>query len=138
MVVRSTSSAAALVAVALLAAASAQASWTPTRSGAAFSRATSVGQGNAPSGTKVNGKDVRLTWTATTLTNGAAVGGYLVRRYNAATGAEATVAANCSGTVTALTCTENNVPKGSWQYTITPTRGNWRGAQSTNSAAIAV
>jgi len=135
---RSTSSAAALVVGALLAAASAQAAWTPTRSGAAFGRATSVGQGNAPSGAKVNGKDVRLTWTATTLTNGAAVDGYLVRRYNAATGAEATVAANCSGTVAALTCTESNVPKGSWQYTITPTRGNWRGAQSPNSAAIAV
>jgi len=138
MGVRSTSSAAALVVVALLAAASAQAAWTPTRSGPAFSRATSIGQGNAPSGAKVNGKDVRLTWTATTLTNGAAVGGYLVRRYNALTSAEATVAATCSGTVVALTCTENNVAKGSWQYTITPTRGNWRGTESTKSTAVAV
>ena len=138
MGVRSTSSATALVVVALLAAASAQAAWTPTRSGAAFGRATSVGQGNAPSGAKVNGKDVRLTWTATTLTHGAAVGGYLVRRYNALTSAEAIVAANCSGTVAALTCTENNVAKGSWQYTITPTRGNWRGTESSKSTAVAV
>ena len=138
MGVRSTSSAAALVVVALLAAASAQAAWTPTRSGPAFGRATSVGQGNAPSGAKVNGKNVRLTWAVTTLTNGAAVSGYIVRRYNALTGAEATVAANCSGTVAALTCTENNVAKGSWQYTITPTRGNWSGTASTKSTAVAV
>ena len=108
------------------------------RSGPAFGRATSIGPGNVPSGAKVIGKDVRLTWTATTLTNGAAVSGYLVRRYNALTSAESTVATNCSGTVAALTCTENNVAKGSWQYTITPTRGNWRGTLSTKSSAVDV
>jgi hypothetical protein len=138
MVVKSTSGAAALVVVALLAAASASAAWMPTRTGAAFSRATAVGQGNIPTAAKANGKDVRVTWTATTLTNGAAVGGYLVRRYNALTSAEVAVTANCSGTIAALTCTENNVGKGSWQYTITPTVGNWRGTESAKSAAVAV
>ena len=134
--VRNTSSAAALAVVALLVTASAQAAWTATRTGAAYSHATSVGQGVTPTATKVTGKDIRLTWTAATLTNGAGVGGYLVRRYNALTGTEVAITANCSGTIAALTCTESNVAKGSWQLTVTPLLANWRGTESLKSPAV--
>ncbi len=79
-----------------------------------------------------------MTWTASSYTNGGAAAGYLVRRYNASTGVLQTVGSACSGTITALTCTETGVPAGSWQYTITPATGNWRGPESAKGATVVV
>lgn len=96
-----------------------------------------LGSGNVPAGS-VSGHKVTVTWTATSYTNGGTAAGYVVRRYNASTGVLQTIGANCSGTITALTCTENGVPSGSWKYTVTPATGNWRGPESAKSATVAV
>ena len=48
------------------------------------------------------------------------------------------VTATCAG-LTTVTCTESNVPDGTWQYTDTPTYGlNWVGAESAQSAPVVV
>ena len=47
-----------------------------------------------------------LTWGTNTLTNGAGVDGYIVKRYDAGTNALQAVGSGCDGTITATTCTE--------------------------------
>ncbi len=64
--------------------------------------------------------------------------GYIVNRYNASTGAPATVGAGCSGVVTTTTCTEVSVAPGTWVYTDTPVQVNWTGGASPDSSAIVV
>jgi len=115
----------------------AAAAWalTPSRSGAP--RAKMHGPRNAPSAS-VSGHKVTVSWTASSYTNGGAAAGYVVRRFNVSSGIGQTASNGCSGTISALTCTENGVPAGSWQYTITPAAGNWRGAESTKSAVVVV
>jgi hypothetical protein len=127
----------AAVVSALVLCGAAQASWSANASGTAAGRAKTMTGGNVPSGS-VAGNSVTLTWTATNFAEGGAVPGYVIRRFNNLTQTEATVAANCAGTVTATTCTENGVPIGTWRYTVTPAAGAWRGAQSAQSAAITV
>jgi hypothetical protein len=115
----------------------AAAGWSLAGSGSGAAMAKTLGSGNTPSGS-VNGHKVTVTWTASSYTNGGAPAGYVVRRYNASTGVVQTIGANCSGTITALTCTENGVPAGSWKYTVTPATGNWRGPESVKSATVVV
>jgi hypothetical protein len=115
----------------------AAAGWSLTGAGSAAAKAKTLGSGNAPSASK-SGRKVTVTWTASSYVEGGAPGGYLVRRYDASSGALQTIGANCSGTITALTCTENNVPNGSWKYTVTPATGNWRGPESAKSATVTV
>jgi hypothetical protein len=115
----------------------AAAAWTLTGSGAGAAKAKTLGSGSQPTAS-VRGKKVTVSWTASSYTNGGAPAGYLVRRYDASTGVLQTIGANCSGTITALTCTENNVAAGSWQYTITPATSNWRGPESVKSATVTV
>jgi hypothetical protein len=115
----------------------AAAAWTLTGSGLGAARAKTLGSGSKPTAS-VSGKKVTVSWTASSYTNGGAPAGYLVRRYNASTGVLQTIGANCSGTITALTCTESNVAAGSWQYTITPATSNWRGPESVKSATVTV
>jgi hypothetical protein len=115
----------------------AQASWSADQNGTAASRAKLMPGGNVPSGS-VSGSAVTLTWTASTFADGGAVPGYVVRRFNDLTQAEATVGPACAGTVSATTCTESGVPVGTWRYTVTPVAGAWRGAQSAQSAPILV
>ena len=96
--------------------------------------ASSVGAGQTPTAIS-SGTTVKVSWAASTLSSGAAVSGYIVKRYNATTSALQTIGSGCSGTVTVLTCTETSVPSGQWTYTITPVYStNWSGAESPKSA----
>jgi hypothetical protein len=104
------------------------------------SYADSVGSGSQPT-VSASGTSVTLSWTATTTAAGRGVQGYLVNRYAAATGGTATAAAagTCAAVpVTTVSCTESNVPTGTWYYTVTPVLSAWRGAQSARSAAATV
>ena len=115
----------------------AAAAWRLVRSGSAAALAKTLGSGNRPTAS-VTGRKVTVTWTASSFTTGGTAPGYLVRRYNATTGAGQGALNGCSGTITGLTCTENSVPTGSWQYTITPAAGNWRGPESIKSTVVVV
>lgn len=115
----------------------AAAGWRVVASGAAKAKAKTLGSGNRPAGS-VSGHKVTVTWAASTYLEGGAPGGYIVNRYNATTGALQTIGNKCDGTINALTCTENGVPAGSWQYTITPVTANWRGPESVKSLTVVV
>ena len=83
------------------------------------------------------GSTVTVTWAASTLTNGQAVDGYKIKRYSEATHASQTILSACTGTVTALSCVESNVPSGDWVYTVTPVFGtNWLGVESQDSDPV--
>src|SRR5919201_4523239 len=98
------------------------ASWNVSGSGSGYSRTKTMPAGNAPTA-NVSNRNVTVSWTASTLSGGGAVDGYIVKRYNGS-GQQQTIGANCSGTITALSCTENSVPAGTWKYTVTPVLGN--------------
>ncbi len=108
----------------------------PGGSGAAA--ASSVNPGATPAAS-ATGSTVTVSWTATTLANGQAVSGYVVKRYDAGTQAPQTILSACTGTVAATSCVESGVPNGSWKYTVTPVIGaNWQGPESAKSAAVTV
>ena len=104
----------------------AAASWNGNGSGPSYAKARSLPAPAAPT-TSVTGRNVTVSWTAP---GGAVpVTGYLVKRYNGSD-VEQTVLAGCTGTIATTSCTENAVPAGSWRYTVTAVRGNWRGSES--------
>ncbi len=125
------------VSLALGPASPALAAWSAHGSASAAGAATVMPTGTAPSGS-ASGVNVTISWTAAKMASGTAVAGYTISRYNASSGASATVNANCSGTVTTTTCTEDSVPAGTWVYTDTPVQGHWTGGQSPDSASITV
>jgi hypothetical protein len=93
--------------------------------------------GNSPA-VAVTGSDVAVRWPASTFPNGAAVEGYIVQRFDAATGQQATVGGTCAGAVTSTTCTDTTVPAGTWVYTVIPIQGGWTGGASSPSPAVTV
>lgn len=107
-------------------------------SGQGVAGATTVDQGATPTASQTSATAVLLSWATTGLASGGPqADGYVVRRYDAGTGAESAIAAGCSGTITAATCTDLGVPAGTWQYSVTPLFGdNWRGAESQKSGAV--
>jgi hypothetical protein len=125
------------VALALGRAAPASAAWSGSGSGSGAGAAAVMPTGSAPHGT-VSGTSVTVSWSVATLSSGTAVAGYVVSRYNASTGAPATVGAGCSGVVTTTSCTELDVTAGSWVYTDKPVEVNWSGGQSADSASVTV
>jgi hypothetical protein len=123
--------------LAAVAAGAAVGAWAPTGTGAGAALAKSLPAGNTPTASAAL-RDVTVSWTASTFPDSTPVPAYVVRRFNAIGGAEGTVLANCAGLVAATTCVENNVPVGSWKYTVTPAAGAWRGTQSAQSASVLV
>jgi hypothetical protein len=116
---------------------SACAAWSAQGRGSATGAATVMPTGSAPNGA-ASGSSVTISWTAARFSNGTAVAGYVVTRTNSSTGAPATVGSGCSGLVTSTSCTELNVPAGSWVYADTPAQSNWRGGISPGSAPVVV
>ena len=132
-----------LLVLALLLGAGAGASWaywTGTGDavrGTGAAMAATVEQGASPTVTRTGAGAVTVEWGASTLSDGAPVDGYLVKRYNVAGGAEETVGAGCTGTRTTLACTETGLPTGVWQYTVTPLLAtHWRGPESAKSGVV--
>ncbi|HJQ42105.1 MAG TPA: Ig-like domain-containing protein, partial [Jatrophihabitantaceae bacterium] len=82
------------------------------------------------------GSSITVSWAATTLSGGTAATGYIVRRYDPALVPQ-TILANCTS-VTTTSCTENNVPAGTWTYTVQATRGIWVGAESPRSSSVSI
>jgi len=105
-------------------------------SGNALATAATVGAGGQPSAV-ASGTSVTLNWPQKTLSNGAPVAGYVIKRYDA-NGVAQSVNAGCAGTIAALSCTESGVPGGTWTYTDTPTLNGWHGAESPRSAQVVV
>lgn len=100
--------------------------------------ATTVNRGATPTAS-ATGSAVTLTWAARTLASGPVVSGYVVKRYDAATLAQASIKSSCTGTVTSTSCTENSVPTGQWVYSVTPVFAtNWRGAESVKSNPVTI
>lgn len=107
-----------------------------TNSSNAAAAADTLSPGSKPAVT-ASANAVSVTWAGGTTVNGRAATGYLVTRYSTATGGTGTAATGgCAGTVTTLTCTEQNVPGGLWYYTVTPSISLWTGAESTRSTGI--
>ena len=99
-------------------------------------QAATVGQGATPT-TTVAGSTVTVSWTASTLSNGQAVNGYKIKRYSESTHISQTILSACTGTVSALSCVESNVPSGDWVYTVTPVFStNWLGQESQDSDPV--
>src|SRR5580698_8370867 len=100
------------------AAASAWAFWSAgsssTSSGGAA--AASVNQGATPTATAAPGRTVSVSWGSSTLTNGNAVSGYVIKRYSSGTGVVQTTLSGCAGTISGTSCTESGVPAGQWKY----------------------
>lgn len=104
---------------------------------APLAQAYTMPSGNQPA-VSVSGTSVSLTWPAALFPDDQSVAGYLIERFNASSGAQAIVGASCSGTVSTITCTEQNVPAGSWTYADTPLQDLWIGGQSPASAVAIV
>jgi hypothetical protein len=94
--------------------------------------------GNAPAA-EVSGDMVTLSWAASTLSNGAAVTGYSVKRYDASGATQQTiVSGTCASVVTGTSCSETAVPAGDWSYSVTPVHGGWAGAESPRTPVTVV
>lgn len=110
----------------------------PDGGGSGESVATSVDQASTPTASASAGT-VTLQWTASTLASGAAVTGYLVRRYAADTLASQPVLTSCDGQQLTTSCTEQGVPPGRWRYSITAVIGSaWTGPESDLSSPVTI
>ncbi len=112
-----------------------RAAFAATGSGAGQATAQTVAAAATPTASAVN-QDVTVSWTATTMSGGTPVTGYIVRRYNGAL-VQQTILAGCAS-VTTNGCVENTVPGGTWTYSVQATRGNWLGAESARSNSVTV
>jgi hypothetical protein len=116
----------------LILSSAALAAWGSNGSGPSYAKARSLPAPAAPT-TSVTGRNVTVSWTAPG--GSVPITGYLVKRYNGSD-VEQTVLADCTGTIATTSCTEKAVPAGSWRYTVTAARGNWRGGESPKSATV--
>jgi hypothetical protein len=114
-----------------------EASWSLAGSGQSAAKAQVLPAGATPSA-NVTGSSVTVTWVQSTLATGEPVPAYIVTRYDAVTGAAATTHLGCADTITSLTCTETDVPLGTWRYRVAPVLETWRGAEGPASASVIV
>ena len=94
---------------------------------------------NTPTTTpNLNSNTVQITFSQVSTTTGnVPLTNYTLYRYPAAGGSAITVSASCSISSGTVTCTESNVPDGSWQYTDTPTYPtNWVGSREQPRAGL--
>ena len=126
-----------LLALVLGLTASAAAAWGTNASGPAATRARALSTSAAPTATFARPK-VTVSWSASSFAGGGVAPAYVVRRYNVVTGVGQAGTNSCSGLVTALTCTENNTPAGTFRYTVTSAVGAWRGIESPQSTPVVV
>lgn len=115
--------------------ATALAAWSAFTSGNAEAVAATMPTGSTPTA-RASGSTTTVVWNAAHLPDGTAVAGYIVNRYDATTGARATVGTGCSGTISATSCSEQSVPTGNWVYTDTPIQASWTGGESGRSNAV--
>ena len=123
-----------------LSAATAWAFWSASSANGGYGAAavSSVNQSATPTASAV-AQAVTVSWVASTLTNGQAVTGYQVKRYDSTTLTLQTILSSCTGTIIVTTCVENSVPTGSWRYAVTPVfAANWVGPESAKSTAVTV
>ncbi len=113
------------------------AAWTASGAGSASSKAFAMPTGATPT-VSVVGRNVTVSWSASTFGNGDPVAGYVVRRYPSGGGPSQTVLADCDGTITGTSCTEHAVPAGTWRYTVTPVHWSWTGGEGPLSAVATV
>ena len=113
------------------------AAWNTPGNGSVYVTGNTMPTGATPS-VSVTGRNVMLTWSASSFPGGGAVGGYRIARYDAGTQALQTVGSSCSGTISALTCTEGAVPAGAWKYAVTPRHALWVGTEGAMSATATV
>lgn len=126
-----------IVSLALSPASGADAAWGTQGAGGAGGAASVMPTGATPTASVISNQ-VTVSWSPSTLSNGSDVAGYIVKRYNASTGAPATVGAGCNGVVTTTSCTESSVPPGTSIYTDTPVQVNWTGGESAGSPSVLV
>jgi hypothetical protein len=113
------------------------AAWLGLGGGQARARSDALGTGVTPTVAAI-GRNVQVSWTATTFLDGTGASGYTVRRYTTG-GVLQTILSACTGTVGGLTCTEAAVPAGSWKYSVTPKHGTrWSGTEGPRSATVTI
>ena len=110
--------------------------WSVATSGPGEASAATVPQGARPTAT-ANGSQVTLAWAPRSLSDGAAVTGYTVIRYDTQ-GNAVSPGTGCASPVASTGCTENAVPNGTWRYTVTPRFAAWSGAPSGPSDPVTV
>jgi hypothetical protein len=104
------------------------AAWSSGVTGPTAALAATVNAGGTPTAS-ASGRTVALSWSPSTLSNGTPVTGYVVARYDAAGGVQQTIASgSCASTVATTSCSETAAPPGTWTYSVTPVRSNWRGS----------
>lgn len=113
----------------------AEATFSAVASGSSSAGAQSIPVSAAPNAVAV-GREVTVSWPATTLSGGTVAVGYTVRRYDTS-GNIQTIAADCLN-VAATNCTEHSVPFGAWRYSIVSQQGSWSGAEGAQGATITV
>jgi hypothetical protein len=129
-----------VVALAALATSAALGYWSGGVSGAGglgVAGAMTVSRGATPTVHEAGAGHVVVSWGTSSLSDGTPVSGYVVSRYDDATGVAATVGGGCAGMITALTCSETIATVGDWRYTVTPVFAtNWRGLESPKSGSV--
>lgn len=120
--------------LALLFVPAAAGAWSAGGGGSTSAGAATMPVGATPAATGVLAT-VTVSWVQATIA-GAPVAAYVVRRYATVSGTESPVAGGCAGVVAAMTCTDSNVPPGSWVYSITPVHGPWTGTAGPRSLPV--